>query len=208
MAEFHRALWNNVLAHVGPMFCADLQKASQVSLDGPNKLTIRFPPGYGFQREHCQQPTCIARVEEALRRYTRLTWQVRVERDDEHGLNCAVLVSDGPIEHDGLRFRSRTETRIYDALKRRNVLFFPNAAAVLGGKDAKREPDFLICQAGKWGVLEVMGERHHPSATADHDRARLFKDYGLSCVEFYDAGRCYNHPDEVVEDLLARLARF
>lgn len=130
--------------------------------------------------------------------------------DDEKLIaNSASLTSSGTIQHDGLQFRSKTETRIYDALKKRNVLFFANATAVLGGKDIKREPDFLVCLNGKWGILEVMGEQYHPSATAmrDHDRARLFKDYGLYYIEFYDASRCYNHPDEVVNDFLDRLSR-
>jgi hypothetical protein len=96
-------------------------------------------------------------------------------------------------------------------LKKRTVLFFPLAAAVFGGKkgDEKREPDFVICQDGKWGILEVMGETYHTSSTAvrDHDRARLFKDHRIHCIEFYDASRCYSTPDEVVDDFLKRLAR-
>jgi hypothetical protein len=126
-------------------------------------------------------------------------------------LNAGSLVSNAALEHDGLRFRSRAEIHIYNALKCRHVLFFPNAAAVLGGKaeDDKKEPDFLICLGGKWGLLEVMGEAFHPSATAikDHDRARLFKDYGLVVVEFYDATRCYSQPEVVVDDFLQRLQR-
>lgn len=124
-------------------------------------------------------------------------------------LNAGSLVSKAALEHDGLRFRSRAEIHIHDALKCRDVLFFPNAAAVLGGpaKEDKKEPDFLVCLNGKWGLLEVMGEAFHPSATAikDHDRARLFKDYGLVVVEFYDASRCYSQPKEVVDDFLRRL---
>ncbi|KYC34902.1 hypothetical protein WA1_50215 [Scytonema hofmannii PCC 7110] len=123
--------------------------------------------------------------------------------------NNGSLGSVGTIEYDKLRFRSKTETRIYDALKRASVLFFPNATAVLGGKDEKREPDFLVCKDGKWGILEVMGDQYHPPSTAmrDHDRARLFKDYGLICIEFYDACQCYEKPDEVVADFLVRLSR-
>jgi hypothetical protein len=124
-------------------------------------------------------------------------------------LNAGSLVSKAALEHDGLRFRSRAEIHIYNALKRRDVLFFPNAAAVLGGRAEgdKKEPDFLVCLNGKWGLLEVMGEAFHSSATAikDHDRARLFKDYGLVVIEFYDAARCYNQPQVVVDDFLRRL---
>ncbi len=129
--------------------------------------------------------------------------------NDESSLeNSASLVSTGVHPHDGLRFRSRTEIKIYEVLKKHNVLFFANATAVLGTKNVKREPDFLVCQDGKWGILEVMGEPYHPSSTAmqDHDRARLFKDYGLLYIEFYDATRCYNKPDEVVDDFLHRLS--
>lgn len=123
--------------------------------------------------------------------------------------NSASLVSSGTIEHDGLRFRSRSEVKVYNELKRRNVLFFSNATAVLGGKDVKREPDFLVCQDGKWGILEVMGDQYHPSATAmrDHDRARLFKDYGLYFIEFYDAKECYNSPAQVVDEFLKHLSK-
>lgn len=125
-------------------------------------------------------------------------------------LNAGALVSPGLIEHDGLRFRSRTETRIYDELKKRAVLFFPNAAAILGGTDTRREPDFLICQSGKWGILEVMGEDYHPAKTAmqDHERARLFKRYGLYYIEFYPATRCYTSPAEVVDEFLRGLESF
>jgi hypothetical protein len=130
--------------------------------------------------------------------------------DDQILGNTASLTSSGIIKHDGLMFRSRSETRIYDELKKREVLFFSNATAVLGKRDVKREPDFLVCLNGKWGILEVMGEQYHPSSTAmrDHDRARLFKDYGLSCIEFYDASRCYNEPVKVVNDFIERLAKF
>ena len=98
---------------------------------------------------------------------------------------------------------------MYEALKKRNVLFFANATAVLGGKNKKKEPDFLICQNGKWGILEVMGDLYHTPTTAmqDHDRARLFKDYGVSCIEFYDAKKCYNTPEGVVNDFLDRLSK-
>jgi hypothetical protein len=130
---------------------------------------------------------------------------------DPMPLNAGTLAGQAALEHDGLRFRSRPEICIYEALKRRRVLFFPNAAAVLGGAEdvVKKEPDFLICCEGNWGLLEVMGDVFHPGATAmkDHERARRFKDYGLIVIEFYDAARCQEQPDEVVDDFLRRLQR-
>ncbi len=127
--------------------------------------------------------------------------------DDEPLQNTGSLRSNAPHEHDGLRFRSKSEIRIYEALKKQAVLFFANATAVLGGKDLKREPDFLVCQEGKWGILEVMGEMYHPSAIRDHERGRLFKDYGLLFIEFYSARQCYNDPEGTVADFLGRLRK-
>ena len=138
--------------------------------------------------------------------------------DDEQRLpNSASLVSRGSIEWDELRFRSWSEIQVYKVLKKRNILFFANATAVLGGKNSvlggknkdKKEPDFLVCQKGKWGILEVMGDLYHTPTNAmdDHDRARLFKDYGVFCIEFYDAKKCYTTPEEVVDDFLDRLSK-
>ncbi|MFA7418164.1 MAG: hypothetical protein WCZ90_00660 [Melioribacteraceae bacterium] len=129
--------------------------------------------------------------------------------DDELLQNSGTLQSSAPIEYDGLRFRSKTEIKVYDELKKRDVLFFANSTAILGNKGIKREPDFLICQNGNWGILEVMGDQYHTGANAmkDHDRARLFKDYGLFFIEFYDAVKCYNYPDKVVADFLLRLSK-
>jgi len=129
---------------------------------------------------------------------------------DDKPLNLAKPIEGGIFEHDGLRFRSKAEIRVYDELKKRDVLFFPNATAALGGKNDKREPDFLVCQDGKWGILEVMGGQFHPSETAikDHERARIFKDYGLTVIEFYDAKKCYQEPQNVVDDFLNRLLKF
>jgi hypothetical protein len=129
--------------------------------------------------------------------------------DEQRLLNSASLVSSGSLEYDELRFRSQSEINVYQALKKCNVLFFANATAVLGSKNMKKEPDFLVCQNGKWGILEVMGDRYHTPTNAmqDHDRARLFKDYGVSCIEFYDARECYSTPEKVVKDFLKRLSK-
>lgn len=122
--------------------------------------------------------------------------------------NQGIAFKDRPLyTWKNLRFRSKAEMGIAHALDRANVLFFPNSMARLGlVADARqnREPDFLVCEAGKWGVLEVHGELWHPpsAAAADHDRARLFKKHGIKVFEAYDATPCYEQPDDVVTDFL------
>ena len=106
--------------------------------------------------------------------------------------------------YDGLYFRSRTETRIYDALKQRGALFFPLPVAVLGNDERKLEPDFVVIYKQKVGILEVHGAPYHPPqrAAAEAERGRRFKLLGVSVHEFFDADKCWEDPQGVVDDFL------
>ena len=110
---------------------------------------------------------------------------------------------------ENLRFRSESEIRIAQALdKVQGVLFFPNAKARLGHPRGRenREPDFLVCYKGKWGILEVDGPSHHQAAK-DHARDRLFKLHGISFVEHFEATDCYENPERVVQQFLYLLSQ-
>ncbi|MGB3419334.1 MAG: pentapeptide repeat-containing protein [Dolichospermum sp.] len=102
-----------------------------------------------------------------------------------------------------LRFRSKTEIKIAEALDRTGVLFVPNSLARLTtpkGRENK-EADFLICYNGKWGVLEVDGPFHTAERRVEEqERERIFKKNGIKVVERFDSERCYNNPDEVVQE--------
>jgi hypothetical protein len=104
---------------------------------------------------------------------------------------------------ENLRFRSKTEIKIAEALDRTGVLFVPNSLARLTtpkGRENK-EADFLICYNGKWGVLEVDGPFHTAERRVEEqERERIFKKNGIKVVERFDAERCYNNPDEVVQE--------
>ena len=107
---------------------------------------------------------------------------------------------------NNLGFRSASEIKIAQALDKAGVLFLPNCKARLGsGEDRlNREPDFLVCHNGKWGILEVDGEPFHSltRTVQDHERDRLFKIHGITVAEHYDASKCFNNPDEVVNEFL------
>ncbi len=129
-------------------------------------------------------------------------------RGDNDPLNEAVVATASAIFNwNGLRFRSRTEAVLAAALAKAKVLFFPLPAAV--SELIKREPDFLICVDGKWGILEIHGEPFHPPETAakESDRRRWFVQKGIKVMEFYDATRCYRDPDGVVREFLTILKR-
>ncbi len=109
-----------------------------------------------------------------------------------------------------LLFRSQSEIRIAQALDRAGVFFVPNCMGRVGqpAQRMNREADFLICQNAKWGILEVDGEPFHPPSRTvqDHERDRLFRTHGVRVVEHFDANRCYQNPDEVVQEFLNILA--
>lgn len=111
----------------------------------------------------------------------------------------------------GFRFRSATEIKIAEALDRAGVLFFPlpKARVVTPSGHMNVEPDFVICQEGRWGILEVDGEPFHPPerSAIEHDRDRLFKAHGVICVERFDAKRCYSNPDQTVQNFLLLMVK-
>jgi len=133
------------------------------------------------------------------------------------GLNNCYFKKEKTILHDELRFRSRGEIAIYEEMKKRDVLFFPNAAAVLGCSASeygqgieKKEPDFLICYKGKWGILEINGDEFHSGlvkTTKDHERARRFNHYGVFFIQAFDADKCKADPEGVVDEFLMLLER-
>jgi uncharacterized protein YjbI with pentapeptide repeats len=116
-----------------------------------------------------------------------------------------------PYEWNNLYFRSKTEIKIAEALDRSGVLYYPNCKARLNTHEGRngRESDFLVFYIGKWGILEVDGEPWHPPSRTvhDHERDRLFKAHGIRIVEHYDATRCWNQPDKVVQEFLEILSQ-
>ncbi|MBD2292605.1 pentapeptide repeat-containing protein [Anabaena sphaerica FACHB-251] len=119
--------------------------------------------------------------------------------------NQGVQFYSNPKIHiwEKLRFRSETEIKIAEALYRTRVLFLPNSLARLTTPKGREntEADFLICYNGKWGVLEVDGPFHTAERRVEEqERERIFKKNGIKVVERFDAQRCYNNPDEVVQE--------
>jgi very-short-patch-repair endonuclease len=98
--------------------------------------------------------------------------------------------------------------KLAQALDRTGVLFIPSSRARFttsgsGGRD-NREVDFLVCSAGRWGVLEVDGPHH----SADHDKWRdeRFRAHGVEVIARFPSDRCHDDPRGVVEEFLAVLA--
>lgn len=114
-----------------------------------------------------------------------------------------------PYIYNEMKFASQSEIRIAQELESQKVLFFPLPLAVRAetGKffEDHREVDFLICENGLWGVLEVS---YHPDRfEKDSEKDKWFKKSGILCVEHYTAEKCYSSSNEVVNEFLSVLRK-
>ena len=117
--------------------------------------------------------------------------------------NQGVEIKDrATITWKNLRFRSVSEMKVAEALERAKVLFLPNCLARLNTLDGRKtkEADFIICNKGKWGIIEVDGEPFHPPTRTpqDHKRDQDFYAHGAALVLHFDATECFEQPDKVV----------
>ena len=111
--------------------------------------------------------------------------------------------------YNEMKFASRSEIRIAQELETQKILFFPLPLAVRSDTgnfyDDHREVDFLICNDGTWGILEVS---YHPDRyEKDAEKDSWFKKSGILCIQHYSAERCYEFPKEVVDEFLTILAK-
>lgn len=114
-----------------------------------------------------------------------------------------------PLTYNEIKFASHSEIRIAQELEARKVLFFPLPLAVRAQTgniyNDHREVDFLICDNGSWGVLEVS---YHPNRfEEDAEKDAWFKTAGLLCIQHYTAERCYRDAAGVVKEFLAILSK-
>lgn len=113
------------------------------------------------------------------------------------------------ITYNELGYASQSEVRIAQELEGRSILFFPLAVAVRADTGElyrdHREVDFVICNEGAWGILEVS---YHPNRyEKDKEKDAWFKKSGILCIEHYTAERCHSDPARVVDEFLAILAK-
>jgi hypothetical protein len=111
--------------------------------------------------------------------------------------------------YNEMKFASHSEIRIAQELETRKILFFPLALGVRADTgnfyNDHRELDFLICQDGTWGILEVS---HHPDRyEKDSEKDSWFKQSGILCVQHYSAERCYSSSKAVIDEFLTILAK-
>lgn len=116
--------------------------------------------------------------------------------------------SENEINWNGFRFHSDAQVKIAEILDRTSTLFIPNSQLRLTTPEGRQnlEADFLIFHQNKLGMLKIDSESCHQNATED-EICELSRDSGISLVKHYDANRCSQQPDLVVQEFLEILSQ-
>lgn len=114
--------------------------------------------------------------------------------------------SENEINWNGFCFHSDAQVKIAETLDRTSALFMPNSQLRLttpaGRQNQKAQ--FLIFHQGKLGILEVDGPE---DAAADEAVDILAINSGICIVKHYEATRCSEQPDLVVQEFLEILSQ-
>jgi hypothetical protein len=78
-AENLPQIWLQTLAQTPPMMRSELEKAGVPAIFGPNTLVLRFGSEYNSQREYCQDPRRVEKLEGVVRSLTGQTVTLRIE---------------------------------------------------------------------------------------------------------------------------------
>jgi DNA polymerase-3 subunit gamma/tau len=112
------AIWREVLTRMPPLMARNLERMEFVAISGPNALVFRFPSGYNFQRELCQEPDTVARIEEALQVVTGHPCVFRVEPVSTVSAASPAPVADTDTSQPSRYRRQRAEALNQPLVKR------------------------------------------------------------------------------------------
>ncbi len=116
--------------------------------------------------------------------------------------------SDNEINWNGFCFHCDAQVKIAEILDRTYTLFIPNSQLRITTPEGRQnqEADFLIFHQNKLGMLKIDSKSSDQSATED-EMSGLSRDSGISLVKHYDANRCSQQPDLVVQEFLEILSQ-
>lgn len=137
-----------------------IQKAIQLSLSSVAEGYIHDQNGYELDEVPVTYQVLLLDVEEDWRDIVRSL--IVNAKDPNQGIVTEKVFSRAqkqPLVYNEMKFGSQSEIRVAQEFEQREVLFFPLPLAVRSetGKLYRdhREVDFLVCDDGVWGILEV-----------------------------------------------------
>jgi hypothetical protein len=125
-------VWRELLRQVGPILAGSLEKSSPAII-APKTMVLRFEQRYNHQRQHCQEPARVERIEEALRKLTGQAWNLRIESVRSEA--AAPPVPAAEAEKSPSRYRRQRAEALQEPLVKR-------AAEALGAQIVQMDEDF------------------------------------------------------------------
>ncbi len=114
--------------------------------------------------------------------------------------------SENTIDWNGFCFHSDAQVKIAETLDRTSALFMPNSQLRLTTPAGRQNQtaQFLVFHQGKLGILQV----DEPEDAAEGEAVDVLAiDSGICLVKHYDATRCSEQPDLVVQEFLEILSQ-
>jgi len=151
-------IWAQTLQKVSGMLARSLERGGIPAIFAPNTLVLRFPKEYNQAKEHCQDATCSATVETALRELTGQPWVLRVEGLADATIAPSTALGDSPIapspaatpSASGGRRNAREEAEKLPLVKR--------ALDVLGAAMQRVDDGFGVPPNARPNVEDAPGE--------------------------------------------------
>ena len=112
---------------------------------------------------------------------------------------------------NGLKFYSDAEVKIAEALDRLSLLFFPQPQLRLNTSEGRQnqQPSFVIVYQGKLGILQIDDEQcsQVESEAREVQSDFAFNSQDIRIVQHYDANRCRQESDRLVQEFLGILTQ-
>ena len=131
---------------------------------------------------------------------------VQTELDETITADTESSDSESTIDWNGFCFHSDAQVKIAETLDRTSALFMPNSQLRLTTPAGRQNQtaQFLVFHQGKLGILQV----DEPEDAAENEAVDVLAiDSGICVVKHYEATRCSEQPNLVVQEFLEILSQ-
>ena len=114
-------------------------------------------------------------------------FQIVAGRIEANNQGRAHSSNPGPLEYQGLRFRSRVEIELFKALFAAGYLVAPLPVFLHKPTRRRVEADFVVVKFGIWAIVEIDGTAwHNESPVEAARRLEPFTDESVRIIRFSD----------------------
>lgn len=107
----------------------------------------------------------------------------------------------------GFKFYSDAEVKIAEALDRLSILFFPHPQLRLNTSEGRRnqQPSFVILYQGKVGIMQIDDEGQSSQRESENPKMQndfIFNSQDIGIIQHYEANRCRQESEQVIQEFL------